>query len=529
MTTLRRMLARGGLCVLAVAPFWSLYVHHFMPPSGVPTGFILIDMPTYCANGRAVFERGNGLAYPHSGNPDPQAAPIYFHWLAWVLGFGIVKLGVDPGIWLVAVGAVAGLLCAWLTLRIVETVLPDRRYVPALFLVTMWGGGVLALCRAYENLLAGNAVGYLLFAYDPEHGWWFLNWGRNLLFPTEATYHAVVAACWLAVLRDAWGLALVAAAAIALTHPFTGFQTLLILLTWGTLRCLVSRTRGTIFPVVVVGALLAAFLAYNLVFLESYEEHRSVRAQMSLAWGAGPLTQILAYGPVGFLAVCRLALDRDRLSRCEGFLLTAFVVSILLANHHHVVEARQPLHFMRGYIWMPLWLLALPLVQRLLIWLKARLRPLLFHAVAWTAFAVAVSDNAAFVAAYWREPELGIVLTREEWDVLDWLRRSRCRGVFVSTNTQLTYLASTYTSLRPLYDHWLHTPYYRQRLREADEILFGSGDVPWIHRIDDMVVPKADANRMLTRMSKAQHRNWQVLYANDVFAVLGREEGSPVE
>ena len=48
------------LIVVAIAPFAVVYLGHFLSGSGA-TGFIQIDMPYYSANGREIFERGNGL------------------------------------------------------------------------------------------------------------------------------------------------------------------------------------------------------------------------------------------------------------------------------------------------------------------------------------------------------------------------------------------------------------------------------------------------------------------------------------
>jgi hypothetical protein len=511
------------LCMLAVSPFLSLYVHHFTPTSGVPTGFVLIDMPAYSANGRAIFERGNNVAYPNPGLMDPHAPIIYFQWFSWILGFGIVKLGFDPGIQFVVIGCLSALVLAWLTLRLVETVLPLPDYKYVLFLMVMWGGGLLCLERMYANWLADNDIDYLLFAYEPSDGWWFLNWGRNIVLPTEATYHVVVAACWLAVLKDAWFWAVVMGAAMAATHPFTGLQTLLILITWSGL-CLIHRfERRVLAAFTSLAVLLGVFLGYHLVFLELFPEHWSVREQMSVAWLLPGLTMILAYGVVGFLAAARLVLDRHQLGRDAGFLIVSAAVSLLLANHELFMQPRQPIHFTRGYIWLPLCLLALPLVQRLLITLRARLRPLLFGVCVLALLGVAASDNLAFIVHCWRAPQFGIVLSEGEWNALDWMRRQKVEGTFLSSDVEVTYLASTYTKLRPFYSHWQHTPYYDRRRREAAR-WFGKGEKEtWLPRIDYMLVEKAYRDKTLARLTRAASRGWTTVFENNELALLHRQ------
>src|SRR5439155_21748675 len=90
-------LARILWPALGVVPFLSIYLAHYASPLGIPTGFIHGDMPYYAANGREIFERGNGLAHPNPYDPDPHAPVIYFHWFTWVLGFAIKKIGIEPG------------------------------------------------------------------------------------------------------------------------------------------------------------------------------------------------------------------------------------------------------------------------------------------------------------------------------------------------------------------------------------------------------------------------------------------------
>jgi hypothetical protein len=109
---------------LAAAPFLSLYLAHYLLLSESATGFLLYDMPYYSAHGREVFERGNGFAHPNPYDPDPMAPAIYWHWFPWLLGFGITKLGLDPGVQFVMLGIVGALVCSWVTLRLVEAVLP---------------------------------------------------------------------------------------------------------------------------------------------------------------------------------------------------------------------------------------------------------------------------------------------------------------------------------------------------------------------------------------------------------------------
>ena len=208
--------------LLAPLPFWSVYLHHYASPD-VPTGFIQYDAPYYSANGRVIFQRGNGFAYPNPYDPDAKSPVIYFHWLPWILGFGITRLGWDPGLLYCGIGVFASLVFSWLTLRLVECLLSDARFRYALFFLVMWGGGILCLWQVVHIALGRSPVSDL-FNFDPGWGWWFLNWGRNLIYPHETVYHAIVAATWLAVITHRRLLVVLGAVLLATTHPFSGLQ-----------------------------------------------------------------------------------------------------------------------------------------------------------------------------------------------------------------------------------------------------------------------------------------------------------------
>jgi hypothetical protein len=368
-----------------------------------------------------------------------------------------------------------------------------------------------------------QVLDYQLLRNDPGGGWWFLNWGRNLTFPTEATYHAVVAACWLAVLKERWGWSILAAAGIAATHPFTGFAVLLSLFAWTGLSAALDRSSRALVRWLVFGLLLAGFLAYNLVFLERDPEHRAVREQMTVAWMLGVVSMVLAYTGVAMLAAGRIVRQWPRLGRDAGFLIVCFSVAFALANHGWFVRPRQPIHFTRGYIWMPLCLLGLPYLQHLFVTWRERLGQGLFSCVIGLFMGVAVADNAGFVLSYWRVGELGIVLTQSEWDALDWLRRQNCSGVLVTSDRQLTYLASTYTRVRSYYSHWHHTPHYAQRVAEAEEWFRTGRPAPWLAQVDYWLVPKRFEELTLDRLCKADARHWRQMHANANLVLIGHD------
>ena len=506
---------RWAMIVLAMLPFQILLVQHLA--SGGATGFLQYDSPYYVANGRAVFERGNGFAHPNPYDPDPASPAIYFHWLTWLLWFGVKILGADPGAVFVVVGLIGALACSALTLRLVETVLPGPRLRWPLFLLTMWGGGALCVGAVVFNGARGTPLLEKLFAFDPADGWWFLNWGRNLVSPMEAVYHALAAAMWLGVLRQQWRLALGAAGAFAATHPFSGLEQLLILVAWLGVLAWRERNAETWRRLAVAAAMLAAFGFYYFWFLEKFPAYRELRAEWSIEWILPVATLLLASGPVAAVAAWRLYRERGRWSDRERFLLVAGAVVLLLAKHDWFIAARQPVHFAHGYNWLPLWLIALPQLQT---WagdlgrVRSRLAAVGVGAL---VAGFAVSDNALFLFKECREGQANrILLTRDQREVFAWIDRAKLHGVLLCADPRLSYLSATYAGVRPYYGHFHNTPEIFRRRREVAAWNRCGEKGAWLDSIDYLLIERAKPPVAF------DWPNWRELYRNGDYVLLGR-------
>jgi hypothetical protein len=66
---------------LALLLWLTILAVHYAGNGESATGFIQYDQPYYVANGRAVFDRDNGVLYPNPSDADADAPMIYFHWL----------------------------------------------------------------------------------------------------------------------------------------------------------------------------------------------------------------------------------------------------------------------------------------------------------------------------------------------------------------------------------------------------------------------------------------------------------------
>jgi len=502
--------------LLALVPFWSLFVAQFVRGQHLGTGFICYDLAYYVANGREIFERGNGLGYCNPYDTSPDAPVIYYHWLPWIFGVGVSVLGFDPGGWFLAVGAVAGVAFACGTFRLVEAILPSSRFLPGLYLLVMWGGGLFVLMAFVCNWLLEYPLSYQLFRYDPFEGWWFLSWGRNSLFTTEATYHALVVWAWVGVVRSRPWQAVGCIAALAATHPFSGIQHLAILGLWLTVR--LATDRRFLGPWLTTAAVAAAFLGYYFAYLPQFEAHQKIHSIWSLEWIVPWGSFVTAYLPVASFAAARCWLDRRRWRPEMTFFLIAAAVSLFLIKHELFLPPRQPLHFTRGYVWMPLMLLGLPLIQRLAARAMDGLpRPAAVALIAACAGLWCV-DNATWLLRMNVRNADELRTTAAVFDLLRQLDRRDERGVALVLSGEAmddNYLLGTYTRLDPYVGHIFLCPEREARIKTTSRWIKTGAEDPSLEAIDVVILSKL-------RGYPIDFTGWKIVCENDRLAALRR-------
>jgi hypothetical protein len=480
-----RGLRLWAVSVLLVAPAAIPYVAHYSlnKPYSLPTGYIQPDMPLYAAKAREYFDPGAvNLTYSHPSSDSYDGPRIYFQ--PWTFALGAVHhlSGLAGGTVYVGFWLLAAICCARAAVSLYQVVVPLEspdawRGLVAFF----WGGGVLALSGAilalarHESFSSGD-----VFALDPFDGWWFLNFGRNLVYPTEALYHALFFLCIVLVLRRRWAWALAVAAVEAASTPFTGVELLTVLLVWSGVEVFLLGNRERHLGFLVgAGFLCASAIAYYAGFLNRYPEHRIVAAQMSLPWSESAATILAAEVFVGALAVTAirrqwrarefLASSRDRL------LLVWFLVAFALSNHGIVLAPRQPIHFDRGYVWTPLFLLGAPTLVGLFGSLRNRLPSPWGRAAIALVLGLFLMDNIAwfvgFASSFRSAEQNGVRINRDQRDVLAHLdSRSYYGDLVLCQDRTLANLVLAETPLRTWTSHWLETPHFRARERELDAL-----------------------------------------------------------
>lgn len=494
----------------------------------LPTGFLLYDMAFYMAAAREHFDRGGfTLLYGLPFSPFDSTPPIYFQPHTLVLALLWRATGWDPGVVLVVFGAAAAWLCASAAIALYRTVagLQDRADHVGL-LGFFWGGGVLALTGLAALWLRGGGWAELstfepLVAFDPWDGWWFLSFGRNLLLATEAGYHALFFGVVVGILRQRYRLAAGLALVLVLTHPFTGVELMAILVAWLVVEALVgARTVPREFVLACAGV-AGVLVGYYGLFLRRFEEHRVVVEQYSLPWIMDNASILPAYLPVAALAAWNFRTGaharRFLASPTHRLLLVWFVVALALTKHELLMRPVMPLHFTRGYVWIPLYLMGAPVLVGLLRRLLAAPRRLASLAGAAALVTLLLLDDALWIGTYpwrpsgWRQ---AIYLHPAERDVLAYLASDGPPGSLVVAQTRkLGYLTTVYTPLRTWYAHHTGTPHAETRAAELGRF-FATGEAPAAWR---------DRPRLIVtfRTEAEARRAWgEPVYANAGFVVF---------
>lgn len=476
----------AALLYLPVVCFYAAhYAVGIADPSQHPTGFVQYDQPYYLANARQYLDGAtDGLRYasPFSSLEAPE--PIYFQPQVAALALLWKLTGADPGLLFVLFGAVFGVLCIHRCLRLLSLALPSgTRGHGLLALLFLWGGGILFVAGTAYGLLHSEPWGEALsngFRFDPAGGWWFLNLGRNLVYPLEAYYHFLYFALLVALMEGKHARAMLWLSVLVASHPFTGTAAALVVVGWCcTERWLLRKDAVPHWMPFAALGLLGTTLYYYGIVLPHNAEHASLMAQWTIAWKEDLITILCAYGSVGVLALWRMR-SWDRAGAVLGvpqnrLLLLLAVITFALENHDLVMEPVQPLHFSRGYTWSALFLLGVPVLSAGLDRLRT-LGTLQRGLAIATLSALLLMDNAAWMGVRTRANLRGagenITLSADQRALYEWLSTHvPANTLLVANDPMAAYLALVYTPHRAYCSHQFNTPYGAAR-RAALEAYF---------------------------------------------------------
>ena len=450
----------------------------------VATAFIAYDLPYYVANGRQHFENGFHFFYnnPYASYGSPA---IYFQPHIFLLGV-LQWMGVSPDLSLILFGVGAVAFAALVAGKLYEEWAGWQTTAAKLgFVCFFWGGGLLSLGGALAGRFGHAGLAKSLFVFDPSRGWWMLNFGRNLVYPTEAFYHGLFLLAILSLIRKRFGWTLAAAAVLSASHPFTGLSLAFILTAYAALELLLRS--GAASGRLLAGACTITVLhvAYYVVFLNRFADHRAMQEQWNLDWPYMFWTFVPALYLVGLFAFGRLTrwknlkvlLEQPRMRLC----LVWFAIIFGLTQHDLVIKPRQPIHFAHGYDWMALFFLATPALFAALEKMLAIRRATWRVAVLGAFLALFLSDNLLWFASAGAASAAENVpsLTHDDKAVLDWLEHNAVASAYVaSTNKWINYLAPTYTHARGWSGHEANTPHAFERFAETAQAFSAGVPLP---------------------------------------------------
>jgi hypothetical protein len=197
----------------------------------IPTAFLQPDMPYYLANARQHFVQRFHFTYSnpfaHYGSPN-----IYFQPQILLLGL-LQRMGLDPSSAWVAFHLASVLFASVVATKLYEFLVgwgtPSRKLGLVCF---FWGGGLLSLLGLALGLTTRVLFGKFHYfgTIDPSSGWWMLNFGRNLTYPTEAYYHGLYLLTILLLLKKRFGWALCTTVVLCVSHPFSGLSLVLVVI-----------------------------------------------------------------------------------------------------------------------------------------------------------------------------------------------------------------------------------------------------------------------------------------------------------
>ena len=322
----------------AVAHYWYAVTSDL-----VPTWFYSYDMPYYMANARQYWDdQSTWLFYSNPYDYLEQSPRIYFQPLIYLYGLLISLDLIDPGLLFTGSGLIFTLFAFYKLQELIQEYCQSKGALNIyLTIITTWGGGLFVLFSLAVSLYLGAELDP--FYFDPEAGWWMLNFGRNFISPTEAFYHALVICLYLSILRERYKWALFFTWLLALSHPFTGIQYSIILASWFILeKYLFNSERDKKKVIYLYCFPLIYCILYYLVFLPSFTSHKIIMAQWSTAWLLSWQAIFCAYVIVGVLAIANLAIHKSHIEIIKQpfnrFVFISFCVSFVLANHELFIK-----------------------------------------------------------------------------------------------------------------------------------------------------------------------------------------------
>ena len=444
------------------------------PPSLTFSGWFQGDMPTYVCYGRMASETASTLSYANPHDIRDAPAPLLVNLPISVIGW-LLTLGVVPG----AMGHVLRILFGALMYAalgaLLRNVFKPGRWFWAAFITVGLGSGVAWIASAYDVGFASDFAQRWrdgVSGLERPYYWWFLDSFRNLMYPLELAYHAIVFAELWALGARRWRLSVLLCALACLSNPFVGIQASAVQA--GALALATRQRPRPSFGVLGATALVVGlFGLYYGFILPADDVIRSVQEQHQANLDS-PLTLkslLVGHGPA-LLAPIAVVLDASfrrvvwRRFALVPVLLLAGWTLLLSQNSRFGIDFKlMPMHFTRGYLHAALWIVSLA-------WIQHRLaqpsRPQRGAAVALAIALLLLPDALLFVEDQYRimphEPSL--VWPAEWQEVHMRLRAERAPQRVIANSFSMGRQICALHEHRSAIGTPLTTPHYAERQAE---------------------------------------------------------------
>jgi hypothetical protein len=502
------------------------------------SGWFQGDMPTYACYGRMAASTATTLSYanPHDlrESPPPVLVNLPISVIGWLLRLGLPAPWTEHVLRLVF-GVLMYAALAALLRRVFR---PGPWFWAAMVLVGVGSGfawlgalrdasgpwldaggldlNVPALARRWREGVR---------AIEAPYYWWFLDTFRNLMYPLELAYHALIFGQLWALGTRRFGTSLLFFALACLSNPFVGIQACGVQLASLSLACL--RAPRPLRAWLASGAIAAGFVAYYGVLLPSDEVIRSVQEQHQAQLDS-PLTlaSLLAgHGPA-LLAPLAVLLDPafrralwKRFHLVPVLTLVAWTALLSQNSRFGLDEQLMPMHFTRGYLHAGLWIV-------LLAWLQLRLgsatAPRRGAFVAALLAVLTLPDALLFVEDQYRDmPHSPTLVWNADWQQMhDELRREeRPRRVLVNSYAFGRQICALHPH-RTVFGGPLTTPHYAERQAALEEFRSNPRfEPPLVAWADRALVQRSDARLTAAFVGS---RGWRKRLENREWALFER-------
>ena len=191
-------------------------------------------------------------------------------------------------------------------------------------------------------------------------------------------------------------------------------------------------------------------------------------------------------------------------------------------KHDWFIAPHQPAHFIHGYQWLPLWLIALPQLQSWTFRLFAGVSRLKAGIVCGLCCCLLISDNTAIIASGLNGAGRdAFIFAPGEREMFAWMNQAGLHVVLLCYDTRISYLSPVYTGVRPYYGHLNNTPDIRARWKNVSAWHRSGQTGPWLDAVDYMLIER-------TRPPAAFDRTkWRELHGNPNFILFARERTAP--